>query len=351
MDRCQKRVQLYLESWEAIQSSLSSWRVIANILHWYSFPEDERSERPRSAPDTSGAPTTVLPQALLQQVEVELARNSADITPIIQSIVGYEDEVVAPTSRWDFNIPANPVIDPRLVARLKAIFGNYSARKITVSRGLSGGKVDPRRLYRAPISGRCFFQREALADLDWNVALLIDASGSMRGTKWQMVQNTVGNLHTALTRVRSHLQAYAYFEVDGICMISQLIKDRQLLSVPPAGQTASGQAIIAAAYFMSSNRKRNLLIHVTDGRSNFGCDVRHAFTYCQSRNIDLVTLGCGYEDREAMLRQYGKSLQCLDHFGQLPSAMERLLRWAFLYGDHSRGLNGRSLHPLINVSF
>jgi hypothetical protein len=56
-------------------------------------------------------------------------------------------------------------------------------------------------------------------------------------------------------------------------MISRLIRDRQLLSVPPSGQTASGQALIAVAHFMPKGRKRNLLIHVTDGESNLGCDV------------------------------------------------------------------------------
>jgi hypothetical protein len=83
---------------------------------------------------------------------------------------------------------------------------------------------------------------------------------------------------------------------------------------------------------MPKERKRNILVHVTDGESNFGCDVQYGIDYCLEQNIHLVTLGCGYKDREAMSRQYGKTLQFLDHFGQLPQAMERLLKWTFLYG-------------------
>ena len=116
-------------------------------------------------------------------------------------------------------------------------------------------------------------------------------------------------------------------------MISQLIRGRQLLSVPPSGQTASGQAIIAVAYFMPKGRKRNLLIHVTDGESNLGCDVRYGIEYCHKQKIHLVTLGCAYKDRQAMLRQYGKSMQFVDHYGQLPRAIERLLKHTFLYGN------------------
>ena len=83
---------------------------------------------------------------------------------------------------------------------------------------------------------------------------------------------------------------------------------------------------------MPKERRRKILIHVTDGESNFGCDVQHGIDYCQKNKIHLVTLGCGYKDRKAMERQYGKTIQFLDHFGQLPRAMERLFKWTFLYG-------------------
>jgi hypothetical protein len=227
-------------------------------------------------------------------------------------VVGYDNETVAPMSRWDFNFPAHPLIDRRLVSRLKAIFQIYAARNKVRSRGLTFGRVDRRRLYRAPVTGRCFEAIDFIPDLDWNVMLLMDASGSMRGSKWRMVENAVANLHKALMGYRNRLQAYAYFESDGICMFSSLIKGRHLLSIPPNGQTASGQALIAAAYFMPKGRKRNVLIHVTDGESNFGVDVKAGIDYCQKQNIHLVTLGCGTKDR---------------------AAIERLLRWTFLYGS------------------
>jgi len=263
---------------------------------------------------------------------MQLVAYSSDITPIIRQVVGCDDVDIAPTSRWDFNIPAHPVIDRKLVSRVSSIFSNYAERKKVVSRGLVSGKLDGHRLYRAPITGRCFQFIDMIPDPAWTVTLLLDASGSMRGSKWRMVENTVGNLHAALSNSSNSLQAYAYFEIDGVCMLSSLIQGRRLLSVPPGGRTASGQAIIAAAYLMSRRRQRNLLIHVTDGESNFGCDVRYGIDYCREQNIHLVTLGCGYKDRAAMLAQYGKAIQFIDHFGQLPHAIENLLKWTFIYG-------------------
>lgn len=331
-DCCQQRAKMYLETWNDIKDSISSWKTIDKTLKWYPSPAEQKKEASDSGRKKIESKKRELSPYVIHQIELQLALNSPDITPIIQAIVGYDNEDVVPTSRWDFSIPSRPVVDPRLVARLRALFLNYAARKTVVNRGLLSGKVDRRRLYRAPVSGRCFHQVDRLPELDWNVTLLMDASGSMRGSKWRMVENTVGNLHKALLGSRNHFQAYAYFEVDGVCMISQLIRDRQLLSVPPSGQTASGQAILAVAYFMPKGRKRNLLIHVTDGESNLGCDVRYGIEYCRKQKIHLVTLGCAYRDREAMMRQYGRSLQFLDHYGQLPRAIERLLRHAFLYG-------------------
>lgn len=329
--RCEQRADLYLKTWQDLESTLSGWKVMDKRLYWFPSPPGRGTETPQRNPATQPAVKALAP-TLARQVQRELALGSADITPIIRDIVGYDNEDVVPTSRWDFHIPAHPVVDKRLVSRLRGIFQGYSARKSLVSRGLVSGKMDRRRLYRAPCSGRCFHRVDRLPNLDWTVTLLMDASGSMRGNKWRMVENTVANLHRALKAYQNRLQAYAYFEVDGVCMISRLLRDRQLLSVPPSGQTASGQALIAVAYFMPKSTGRNLLIHVTDGESNFGCDVQYGIDYCRSRKIHLVTLGCGCRDRQAMHRQYGKTLQFLTHFGQLPQAMERLLKWTFLYG-------------------
>jgi hypothetical protein len=329
--RCEKRAELYFEAFQSIKHLVASFPILDKKLYWYPSSDGTAAENPRGK-KTSNSPPPLLSPDILHEIELQLAGNSVDMTPIIRSVVGFDNESVIPTSRWDFSISAHPLIDRRIVSRLKSIFQNYAGQNKVISRGLASGKIDPRRLYRAPMTGRCFQQDEHHPNLDWNVALLMDASGSMRGNKWRMVENSVANIHKALTGFQNHLQAFAYFEKDGILMVSQLIKNDHIQSVPPSGLTASGQAIIAAAYLMPKIRKRNILIHVTDGESNLGCDVRYGIDYCRKENIDLITLGCGYKDREAMIHQYGKSIQFLDHFGQLTQAMERLLKWTFIYG-------------------
>jgi hypothetical protein len=338
--RCEKRASLFLNTWKKIEKEFAGLHVINKQLYWF-FTNINSSSKKKSDPTPFVRNQKALSPHLLREIETNLAADSVDITPIIRSVVGFDDDSVAPMSRWDFNIPSHPVIDKKMIGRLKAIFRNYAARKVVVNRGLLSGRIDRRRLYRAPITRRCFKETESIPSADWSVGLLIDASGSMRGSKWRLVENTVANIHKALKGYHNRLNAWAYFEVNGICMISTLLKGNNLLSIPPAGQTASGQAIIAAANMMPEKIRRNILIHVTDGESNFGCNVSYGIEFCRLKKIHLITLGCGYKNKEAMEAQYDKAIQFVDYFEQLPLAMEKLFKWTFLYGDRQPFLTRR----------
>ncbi len=331
IQRCEQRASLYLGAWGKIQDRMAGWKIIDKHLYWFPCSKGLDTEN-KHASEQKPKKQRRLNPVLIREIESNLSADAVDMTPMIRSIVGYDNETVVPTSRWDFNIPSHPVVDRKMISRLKAIFSRYADRNLIASRGLSSGRIDHRRLFRAPVNGRCFKTVESTPNMDWGITLLIDASGSMRGNNWQMVENTVANIHKALIGYQNRLFAWAYFEVNGICMISRLIQNNRLFSVPPAGQTASGQAIIAAAKMMPANIKRNLLIHITDGESNFGCDVSFGIQYCRQQKIHLITLGCGYKDKDAMKNQYGRTIQFIDYFEQLPKAMESLFKWAFLYG-------------------
>lgn len=329
--KCRKRSLLYLDAWETLKSFLQELHVYKKQLcRFRTMPSPVRKKGVAAA----GAmhPKPMAPQ-LIREIQTNLAADTVDITPLIRSVAGFDNDTVAPMSRWDFNIPSHPVVDKRMVSRLRAVFRQYAARKKVINRGLPSGRIDRRRLYRVPVNGKCFQEINRIPSLDWNVTLLMDASGSMQGSKWRMVESTVANIHKALSGYSHRLHAYAYFEVNGICMISRLLKGNTLLSVPPSGQTASGQAIIAAGTMMPEKHKDKIMIHVTDGESNFGCDVSLGIDFCRQKKIHLITLGCGYKNRKAMEEQYRHAIQFVDHFEQLPRAVERLFKRTFLYGN------------------
>jgi hypothetical protein len=336
--RCDQRVSLYRDTWIKLEPAITHWKIVDKHLFWFSYPKSPGVKKKQTTRPCFRK-TKTLPLVLARDIEKRLCGGSADLTPLIRSVAGYENETVAPMSHWDFHGQSHPVVDRKMIGRLRAVFAHYAERNALTSRGLTSGRIDRRRLYRAVCGGRCFKSTDRIPHLDWSVGLLVDASGSMRGSKWQMVENTIATIHRALSGYQNRLSAWAYFEVSGICMISRLIAKKRLFAVPPAGQTASGQAIIAAASMMPENVNRNLLIHITDGESNFGCDVSYGLEYCRLRKIQLITLGCGYKNRPAMEHQYGRTIEFIDYFEQLPKAMENLFKWMFIYG------NGKTRFP------
>lgn len=334
--RCEQRAQLYHATWERIAPFLDDLILLNKRLAWFPSSE-ERAAAYVQAPSKGATP---LDPELQRSIEIQLAASSTDITALIAEAAGTRE--VVPTSRWDFSIPAHPVIDRGLVGRLKMLFLGYSEREKITSRGLTAGRIDTRRLYRAVSTGQCFKATESRPAMDWNVTILADASGSMNGIKWRMVENTVAAIHKALAGYRNHFLAYGYFEMDGVLMISNLIKGDRLLSLPPNGRTASGQAIIAAALSMPQDKRRKLLIHVTDGESNLGLPVQAGIDFCHREHITLITLGCGCKDKPVMREQYGNTIQFIQSFQQLPHAVEKLLRWSFMKA--SRALGGKKIN-------
>ncbi len=334
-DRCTIRADLYQSAWSRLEGMIRSFEMVDKKLYWTAFPEVDRlCPKEQVSPEKENK--AILSQDLARSISTQLAATSADITPLIRSVVGHDCPDVVPISRWDYHIPAHPVVDHRTVNRLRSLFYSYSDQTVHVNRGLKSGRLDKRRLYRAALNGDCFYQREQVPSLDWNVTLLVDASGSMRGNKWRIVENTIATIHKALLNCGVYFKAWAYFEIDGVCMLSSLTKGSKLFSVPPCGQTASGQAILAASLFMPRDRKKKVLVHITDGQCNYGLDVEYGIEHCLKNNIILITLGCGCHQQEEMSRQYGTTVQFIRRFSQLTDAIANLFKWTFVYGGNER---------------
>lgn len=341
--RCERRLAAYLEALERIREKVRAWRIIDPRVPGVFLGGASAEAKVKSE-------VGVKDQEALQEVEAELAEESGDITHIVRSVVEDPRQKILPTFIWDLNMPALSVVDERQAGRIEAIIYGYSDRKTMLSRGLTSGRLDRRRLYRAPINGACFMEKQKVLEPSWSICLLIDASGSMgRGPSWRLVETAVATMHSAFKGSGNRLQAWAYYESHGVCVLTSLIKGKELMSVSPMGETPSGQALIAAAHLMPGNRKRRLMIHITDGACNAGCDVRYGMDYCSEHGIHLITLGCGLEDRQVMLEQYGRSVQFIDHLSQLPAALEKLLKWAFQYGYRGKAGLPRGLERAQNV--
>ncbi len=328
--RCSMRADTYLDIFKKIEEFMPEWEK-EPVAFFSRGPGTKDIKKKKRKKDEDTRSYTAISTDMWEDINLELARDTTDLTPLIQ-LACNNDEKVLRTSLTDFTVPANAYTDRRLVQRLKNVFQYYSQRIKKVNRGLESGKIDRRRLYRAPIDGRCFKIEQKLAEFAWNFTVVVDASMSMAGFKWKVVENTMSSLRKALEGYRNNLRVFGYFEWDGVCLISELLRHNILYSIAPTGRTPSGQAIIAAALLMPTDTsKPKYILHITDGESNAGADVQYAIDFCKKEKIDMITLGCSYKEKEKMVKQYGKQVQFLDSIEELPKAIERLFQRILKY--------------------
>jgi hypothetical protein len=327
--RCAKRADVYLDMFSCIEPFRDQWDK-EPVTYFETGTTKIKSKKKKQKKETK-KPLQAISQDMWEDINIELARGSKDLTPLIQ-LACNNDEKVLRTTLSDFTVPANASIDNRLVKRLKNVFQYYAQRVKKINRGLESGKIDRRKLYRAPINGRCFKIEQMISEFAWNISVVVDASMSMAGFKWKVVENTMSALRKSLEGYSNKLRIFGYFEWDGVCLVSELLRNNILYSIAPTGRTPSGQAIIAAALLMPrKTSKRKYILHITDGESNSGADVQYATDFCRKENIDMITLGCSYKDKEKLISQYGKQLQFLDTIDDLPKAVEKLFQRILMY--------------------
>lgn len=326
IEQCRRRSDVYLEIWEDIEPLIQRWEPDPITY----FDKDAvrpgiKKKKKRRKKDKVKEKREISEEAW-EDINLELTVGSSDLTPAIMKICN-NDEKALRTTLSNFTAPARIDTDRQLVQRLKNVFQHYAERQKKVNRGLESGKIDRRRLYRAPIDGRCFKIEQMLSEIAWNFTVVIDASISMAGGRWLVVENTMNALYRALQGYKNELRIFGYFEYSSVCIISELLRNNQLYSIAPTGRTPSGQAILAAALLMPRKKKgRKFLLHITDGESNAGIDVKYGLDYCEEEDINLITLGIGYKDKDVLIEQYGKKLQFINTIDELPKAVERLFQ-------------------------
>jgi uncharacterized protein YegL len=317
LERCHYRSELYMEIWQSFLDIVKFW------------PADRQAAlmEGEGEPYPYREPAARISAATLRAIEAALAE-SQDLTAEVKRVCeGDEGTVTIKTGK--IILPLEEKLDRQLYLHLKASLRQRSRQRNVISRGLKSGKIDPRRLYRAPLTGEVFLYKKAVYEMDYDIVLLIDASGSMVGPKWKNAQRVFNALYEALQELNRNTSVFAYNEAFDICYLTELSRKGRLYTVVPRGKTASGEAIIATALMIKQRerRRRPLLIHLTDGASNWGSEVRHAIEYCRKEHMGLITLGlgCSKESRVELKREYGDQVRFIDDIKTLPRKFAELV--------------------------
>jgi uncharacterized protein YegL len=322
VERCEYRANLYLEIWDEFLKTTKFWI-------------------------TDSADSTYMPKALdigdildgklgeeLKPIlavvakEIEaLVQQNLDLTEEVRLIANDDGDLVH-IELSDIVLPMQEPVDRDLVQKLLLALQSHSKRRNIISRGMKSGKIDARRLYRAPTTGEIFCYKKSKYEMENDLILLVDASGSMGGPKWNTMQKIFSALFHAVRSFNKNTRVFAYNETRSICFLTELTAENEgIYTVLPQGKTASGEAIIATALMIKRRMKTPFIIHLTDGASNWGSQVKYAIDYCKKKKIKLMTLGFGCEkdNKVELKKEYGEQVEFVDTLQELPRRLVKLL--------------------------
>lgn len=314
LERCHYRSELYVEQWNALIDTVKSWAA-------------DRKTKLKGDDVAPPAKAPRISDATLKAIEATLSEN-LDYTCSVRNICDDDKETVTiKTSK--IILPMEEKLDRQLFLKLKASLRLNSRNRNVISRGLKNGKIDPRRLYRAPVTGEVFMYKKPVYELDNDIILLVDASSSMVGPKWRQSQRIFYAIFEALKELNKNTQVFAYNEAFNTCYLTKLTQDGKIYTIIPRGKTASGEAIIATALLIKKRGRlrKPLLIHLTDGASNWGSEVSYAINYCKKEKIALLTLGigCNKKSRGELIDEYGELVEFINDIKTLPRKFTELV--------------------------
>jgi uncharacterized protein YegL len=323
LERCEVRSDAFAGIWDFLSKETEEWPV--DRLTSGVSPEDQKilqQEKPR------------IPDTTLKAIESALNEFYDFHSDLI--IIAERDENVCPTRTSHLVLPMEEKLDRQLYLRMKTALRTKSRQNKITSRGFKSGVIDQRRLYRASVTGDVFLYKKQAFELDRDVVLLIDASSSMVGPKWKISQRVFYSLYEALKDFNKNTRVFAYSEANNTCLLTELSQKGNLYSVVPRGKTASGEAIIATALMLQKKKrlKKPLIVHITDGASNWGCGVSYAIEYCKIKKIGLMTLGIGANNstRTLLMDEYGRQVQFVNDLKMLPHQFSKLISAAVQMG-------------------
>ena len=349
LQRLLKEIDRLISEWELFNNTPDGVNLFQDELgekqqsnsnrHNHEQDTDEQQEEKEWQENSSLSPE------MAEDIKKLLEEENIDISKMVALAINDPEATVMKTCLRMGVAASSSFPDEDQVKRLKTIFKNQEmlirkAQRKRLRRGLTEGKLDPRRLHRVAIDGRVFRNKDAAGkQYYWQICIVVDASSSM-GEKsliyksWNMAEKALASITEAFKGTRNLLSIYAYNENRNVCQLTRLYHGGQLFTVMPKGQTPSGQAIMSAAMVLDRKYKNSMMIHITDGASNCGLRLADAVTFCRKKRIHLYTIGCGCnpQTREFLTRCFSpENVFFMRDIKYLSTGIERLLYKKMLY--------------------
>lgn len=204
----------------------------------------------------------------------------------------------------------------------------------------SGRQLDYSRLHQARFGGPIFTRTEEGVDLNANISILIDRSGSMNSRIGLAGEAALATLlafdvqgirtQVATFPVAGYVQGAT--DYDGVGVIKRWSESPRLLggriqSLTTDGSTPMAQAMLWAAcdLLRQDEESRRIIVVVTDGQPDDMIAAREVLEIARKSGIHVLGLGIG-SDTVSLFGQ--KSASVIHDIGQLTSAMVKLIKTA-----------------------
>ena len=189
--RRESRISLYQEIWSSLEAVISGWEIFLFAEDAIGIPDQDAppgdldkdlDELKAGDEEDDQKENGKLGQELVDQINAILEDEESDLAKNVAVAVSEPEARSMPVEFKRGQALANAQADPILVKRLKKIFHEQEAlirksRKRYYRRGLFEGRLDHRRLYRVPLDGRVFKNRENPSpDYLWHICLVTDAT-------------------------------------------------------------------------------------------------------------------------------------------------------------------------------
>ncbi len=319
-ERCEFRARLYVDTWEKLFPIIKFWPIDNSDV--FLQARKKEAQHLKGIQKSLSRPDLIFSEELGKVVKTQPPPSAAENKKSVN-----EDTAVA-VEMNPIVLPAKNHINKKLLQDLAAVFKAVAVRKNTYNRGLTSGSLDRRRLFRAVTTGTIFNIKKNEFNFLNDIILIVDATGSMASAnKWEHTQEIFQTLFLAISRFNKNASLFAYNEVRNRCLLTELYIKGNFYTIQPHGKTASGEVIKTIIKKSGNQLKKPVLIHITDGSSNWGCPVTDAIALCKKNRALLLTIGvnCSDENRKLLKAEYGSLVKFADTVEMLPPLLRALL--------------------------
>lgn len=213
-------------------------------------------------------------------------------------------------------------VDENLVNQLVWLKNLKTQRDTVIKRGLASGKIDSRRLYKAPVDSEIFRNKEMKKNEKRVIWLLMDGSGSMSSDMGNRLYRMCAATAKALPDSRIYTYSHTHYLGENCHLITRTDDRKGMQFISATGGTPSGDALVYVAQMLNAHGG-GTLIHFTDGDCNTGITTKEALTtvdrlYKKVNLINVVEHG-SHEDYQKVESDHIKTvdIQKASEFAEL----------------------------------